>query len=339
MKSWMIYGANGTMGRLIAAEARRRGYMPVLAGRADEALLNLADQYDLPYRVFSLTHQKVIRDQLQDVALVLNCAGPFAGTADALRTAALKLGCHYLDLSTEASVNRRAYADHECARASGSVILPAIGFDAVLTDSLVASLCDKLADIVRVTVDFNGPVSITAGQLKSSLREMWQEMVLPCDIMTQSALLACGHSSADIPLEIQRPLSTDQQRFLFWGRHLKPLLGIGLLRRGFDGLIDRHYKHCDSEPFRPVSITIRVYTQDSDEVASELSVTPCVAIEYTVISSLMAVEHVLADKIMPGVYTPAHALDGAAMMALNRHGDDDQAGLELLDINIDDLEH
>ena len=30
---WMIYGANGYTGRLVAAEARRRGLRPVLAGR------------------------------------------------------------------------------------------------------------------------------------------------------------------------------------------------------------------------------------------------------------------------------------------------------------------
>ena len=30
---WMIYGANGYTGRLVAAEARRQGLRPVLAGR------------------------------------------------------------------------------------------------------------------------------------------------------------------------------------------------------------------------------------------------------------------------------------------------------------------
>jgi short subunit dehydrogenase-like uncharacterized protein len=30
---WMIYGANGYTGRLVAAEAKRRGLNPLLAGR------------------------------------------------------------------------------------------------------------------------------------------------------------------------------------------------------------------------------------------------------------------------------------------------------------------
>ena len=33
MKSWMLYGAYGFTGRLLAAEAVRRGHRPVLAGR------------------------------------------------------------------------------------------------------------------------------------------------------------------------------------------------------------------------------------------------------------------------------------------------------------------
>ena len=64
MKAWMIYGANGFLGRLIVQECVRRGYRPILAGRSDEALMELADACDLAYRVFDLQHQKIIKDQL-----------------------------------------------------------------------------------------------------------------------------------------------------------------------------------------------------------------------------------------------------------------------------------
>ena len=40
---WMIYGANGYTGRLIAQEARQRGLSPILAGRSD-AVAALAQQ-------------------------------------------------------------------------------------------------------------------------------------------------------------------------------------------------------------------------------------------------------------------------------------------------------
>ena len=39
---WMIYGANGYTGELIAREAARRGLKPVLAGRRRESVEALA---------------------------------------------------------------------------------------------------------------------------------------------------------------------------------------------------------------------------------------------------------------------------------------------------------
>ena len=36
---WMIYGANGYTGHLIAAEAKRQGLTPILAGRTLPNLL------------------------------------------------------------------------------------------------------------------------------------------------------------------------------------------------------------------------------------------------------------------------------------------------------------
>ena len=50
MQASMIYGANGYTGRLIAAEAARRGHKPVLAGRNRDALDELAAQLKLTRR-------------------------------------------------------------------------------------------------------------------------------------------------------------------------------------------------------------------------------------------------------------------------------------------------
>jgi short subunit dehydrogenase-like uncharacterized protein len=45
---WMIYGANGYTGHLIAVEAERRGLKPMLAGRS-------ADPIGLPAQIFDLS--------------------------------------------------------------------------------------------------------------------------------------------------------------------------------------------------------------------------------------------------------------------------------------------
>ena len=49
---WMIYGANGYTGELIAREAARRGLKPVLAGRRRESVEALARTLGLEARAF-----------------------------------------------------------------------------------------------------------------------------------------------------------------------------------------------------------------------------------------------------------------------------------------------
>jgi short subunit dehydrogenase-like uncharacterized protein len=51
---WMIYGANGYTGHLVAVEARQRDLKPVLAGRRAGPIEKLAAELGLPMRVFGL---------------------------------------------------------------------------------------------------------------------------------------------------------------------------------------------------------------------------------------------------------------------------------------------
>ena len=44
---WMLYGANGYTGQLIAREAARRGWQPILAGRSREKIVRLANELGL----------------------------------------------------------------------------------------------------------------------------------------------------------------------------------------------------------------------------------------------------------------------------------------------------
>ena len=79
--NWMIYGANGYTGELIAREAARRGLKPVVAGRRAEPIERLANELGLQARVFSLDTPAEVAGGLDNVALVLHCAGPFSTTA------------------------------------------------------------------------------------------------------------------------------------------------------------------------------------------------------------------------------------------------------------------
>ena len=71
--SWMVYGASGYTGQLIAELAKARGQAPVLAGRSAGKVRPLAEKLGLSWRAFDLD-----KPDLRDVQLVLHCAGPFA---------------------------------------------------------------------------------------------------------------------------------------------------------------------------------------------------------------------------------------------------------------------
>jgi short subunit dehydrogenase-like uncharacterized protein len=98
---WMIYGANGYTGDLIAREAKKRGANPVLAGRDVAKIAKLATDLSLPSKVFSLDKPSDIAAALDSTGLVLNCAGPFSKTADPLMRACLIARTHYLDITGE----------------------------------------------------------------------------------------------------------------------------------------------------------------------------------------------------------------------------------------------
>jgi short subunit dehydrogenase-like uncharacterized protein len=76
----MIYGANGYSGHLVAAEARRRGLNPVLAGRRADPIEKLAAELGLRIRVFDLDDAPIVAAAIADMAVVANCAGPFVAT-------------------------------------------------------------------------------------------------------------------------------------------------------------------------------------------------------------------------------------------------------------------
>ena len=52
MSTWLLYGANGYTGRLIAEEAARRGLRPILAGRDRTSVGEVAGRYGFEARTF-----------------------------------------------------------------------------------------------------------------------------------------------------------------------------------------------------------------------------------------------------------------------------------------------
>src|SRR5215210_6957283 len=98
-KTFLIYGANGYTGELIARTAAERGLKPILAGRSQIKVEALAKELGLTARSFSLEDKKSLEYTLKEVDFVLHCAGPFSLTAKPMVEACLRLGKHYLDIT------------------------------------------------------------------------------------------------------------------------------------------------------------------------------------------------------------------------------------------------
>jgi len=162
---WMIYGANGYSGELIAREAQRRGLKPLLAARNAATLQQLAESLGFEHRALALDDAAALRHALRDVGLVLNCAGPFSATSAPMLEACLTQGAHYLDITGEIDVFAHAHAQDARAQAAGIVLCPGCGFDVVPTDCLAAQLKALLPTADRLVLAFEaggGPSPGTA---------------------------------------------------------------------------------------------------------------------------------------------------------------------------------
>ena len=141
---WLLYGAYGYTGRLLAEEAVSRGHRPVLAGRDEERLRPLAEELGCPMRVVGLDDPAALREALHGMKAVLHAAGPFVETAPPMLAAALDVGTHYLDITGEVPVFEHVFEHSEGARDRGVVLLPGVGMDVVPTDTAAALLAERL---------------------------------------------------------------------------------------------------------------------------------------------------------------------------------------------------
>src|SRR4051794_23481412 len=95
-----VYGAAGHTGHFVVAELLRRGLEPIAIAR-DPARLMEEWTNGVAIRSATIDDPASLRDALAGAAVVVNCAGPFLETAEALVEAALSCGVHYLDVTAE----------------------------------------------------------------------------------------------------------------------------------------------------------------------------------------------------------------------------------------------
>jgi short subunit dehydrogenase-like uncharacterized protein len=150
--TWMLYGAAGYTGALIAQHACERGHRPVLAGRTAPAVTAMAERLDLPHRAAALDDPAALTAALAGVDLVLNAAGPFLHTAAPLAEACLTAGVHYLDIGNELQVFRALYDLDHRARQAGVTIMPGVGFGVVATNCLARHVSDAVGGAATLQI-------------------------------------------------------------------------------------------------------------------------------------------------------------------------------------------
>ena len=139
--SFLLYGANGYTGELIARYAAQYNLVPVLAGRREEVIRPLADQLNLPFKIFDLNDQEALLSALREVKVVLHAAGPFHYTAKQMVEACLQTGTHYLDINGDISVFELIKKYGKAAKEAGVMLMPGAGFDVVPVCKQASTIC------------------------------------------------------------------------------------------------------------------------------------------------------------------------------------------------------
>ena len=160
---FLIYGANGYTGELVTRYAVERGMKPIVAGRNSIAVESVAKKYHLDYRVFSLDEGYRIENTLQEVDMVVHCAGPFSVTSQPMVKACLKTKKHYTDITGELTVFEACAALDKQAKDAGVMLMPGVGFDVVPSDCLAVRLKNRLPTATRLTLAFYGTGGISHG--------------------------------------------------------------------------------------------------------------------------------------------------------------------------------
>jgi len=329
---WLLYGANGYTGRLIAEEAVGRGLAPVLAGRREAAIRPLAERMGLPWRVFGLDDPKALDRGFGEAGAVVVAAGPFSATSRPVVDACLRRGTHYLDITGEIDVLEAVYRRDAEAREAGVVLLPAVGFDVVPTDCLAASLAAALPGAVQLDLAFAGSSGPSAGTAKSAVEGLarggavrrdgeiervpvaWRTRAVPFHDRTRLAVtipwgdLVSAWRSTGIPdVTTWMAMAPRAIRVLRIARPLLGALRAGPVRRMVGRVIDARVEG----PDRRTRETARSYVwgrvETSDGHSLEGVVETPEAYAFTAVSAVESVVRLLDDPGSGGARTPSQA--------------------------------
>ncbi|MFK7924190.1 MAG: trans-acting enoyl reductase family protein [Bacteroidia bacterium] len=169
---FLLYGAYGYTGQLIAEMAVAQGLRPLLSGRSEEKLRSLAERLNLPYEAIDLADSDKLDAALAKVPVVLHSAGPFAHTFHPMVEACLRTKTHYLDITGEMAVFEAIARMDKAAKEAGVMLLPGAGFDVVPTDAMAAFLSQQLPNATHLELAFHGNAGLSHGTAKTAIENL-----------------------------------------------------------------------------------------------------------------------------------------------------------------------
>ncbi|SDW66898.1 saccharopine dehydrogenase family protein [Marinobacter mobilis] len=335
---WLIYGANGYTGELIAREAVQRGHTPMLAGRSLEKVQALAGELGLDAIGFDLDDTEQVARHIKDFSLVLNCAGPFSATAEPMMKACIAAQAHYLDITGEIAVFELAQSLSGEASAAGIVLCPGVGFDVIPTDCVAAALKAALPDATHLALGFDSRSGFSPGTAKTSVEGLAQGGKVRRNGMIETVPLAyqvrridfgdgekeamtipwgdvsTAYHSTGIPnIEVFIPGSPRMISGAKRANYIRPLLGFTFVQKLIKSRIAKTVKGPD-EAARAKMPTF-VWGEATNDLGDKKTAHIQTANGYslTITGSLAFIEHLMETQPAGGTYTPSQ-LAGADLV-------------------------
>ncbi|HMJ46422.1 MAG TPA: saccharopine dehydrogenase NADP-binding domain-containing protein [Ferruginibacter sp.] len=335
--SFLLYGANGYTGELIARFAADQGLVAILAGRRESALEPLSHRLNLPYIVFDLNDKEKLISALQNVKAVLHAAGPFQFTAKQMVEACIETKTHYIDINGDINIFELLKTYDWQAKEAGIMVMPGAGFDVVPTDCIALLLKKTLPDATSLKLAFvstGGGVSHgTATTMINKLGEgglMRKDgMLIPVALgkhgMTVDFFTGAGknnhklfvmsipwgdistaHFTTGIPcIETFTGISKNVYRFLVIQSLYNWLLRTGFIR----GFIKKKINEKPAGPSDAIREKSRTFIWGNVTNAKGRSATAKLAgpdgYTFTMYSSLIIIKKILEGKFKTGYQTPS----------------------------------
>ncbi|HET7457151.1 MAG TPA: saccharopine dehydrogenase NADP-binding domain-containing protein [Gemmatimonadaceae bacterium] len=345
---FLLYGANGYTGELIARRAVAAGLRPVLAGRRADAIAALAAELGLPHRVASVDDPAALDAAVAAVRtdrprLVLHCAGPFAHTARQVADACLRNRAHYLDITGEMTVFEGMAARGAVAERAGVMLLPGVGFDVVPSDCLAAYVARKLPTATRLVIAIQGIGRLSRGTALTSIENVgaggavrrggrivrvpaaWKTRTVdfgdgrPRSVTTMpwGDVSTAFHSTGIPNVEVYMTIPSAMRRVMRWGRPLLPLLASPPAQRWLAARVRGGPAGPNAEQReRGRSHFWAEASDDTGQRAAARLYAP-EGYELTVRTAMECVQRVLRGDARPGFQTPSRAFGPDLVLSID----------------------